>query len=149
MSRRTIDPTRPLIATEPPGHEQAAVEGRRARTFVLLLGLVALCAGCGRDPVPGELLGTWSTDAPLYADRNFHVEPDTIRFETGEGATTSHPIEGVSVRPGDGGGALYEIEYGSGGATYRFSFYRDGSGTVVFRNQPRMRWRRTETSAGR
>lgn len=113
-------------------------------TRILALACFALaCAACGVAPeVPGELIGTWGTESPPYRDRSFEISPDTIRFDTGGGERTAHPIGKLEAREEDGRVA-YDLEYDSRGRTYTFSFVWEPPGVIVFRNQPGMEWRRT------
>lgn len=112
------------------------------RSIVALAFLALGGAACGGSPeVPAELIGTWRTESPPYEGRTFEISPDTIRFDTGGGELTAHPI-GKLEAWAEGGGVAYDLRYDSWGKAYTLSFVWEPPGTIVFRHQPGMEWRR-------
>jgi hypothetical protein len=58
--------------------------------------------------VPDELVGTWRTSDPRYADRSFEISIVTVNFATGEGTVTTGLIQKIEAVP-EGSRTLYTI----------------------------------------
>ncbi|MDQ7844493.1 MAG: hypothetical protein QN141_12110 [Armatimonadota bacterium] len=102
-------------------------------TAAVAVVLVALTAGCGTrrsSTVPEELVGVWRTPTPPYADRYFELRPDAIVFGTGEGGSSSHPIDRVESRR-QGPLTLYTVFYRDGEQRYRWAFLYDPVGRSI------------------
>jgi hypothetical protein len=111
---------------------------------VVMMGAVA-AAGCeaGGDTVmPGELIGTWRTTAPAYADRSLHLSSTTIAFGSDDGAESAHPIRRV-LHVREHGQLLYTITY-TDPLDQTVSFYYDPAdgGTITLKNQRKFQWKR-------
>lgn len=123
----------------------------RRRSLLLLLTLTAiLLPGCGRGrirEVPPELIGVWYTDAPGYQDRWMELRPREIVFATGPNSSTTHPVNGLRWKEGDGDVELtvyYDNEEGQEYGLDMVYEYEEG-GRIIFPNQRRMVWRRRVT----
>jgi hypothetical protein len=78
---------------------------------VLLLTVVLLRWGCEEDgTTPANLVGTWETTDPKFADRSFALTETTIAFGSGEGGETVHRIAKVA-RGGAGAEATVTFHY--------------------------------------
>jgi hypothetical protein len=83
--------------------------------LVPILGLLLLVA-CLREQertVPDELLGTWTTGVPGYADRHLRIGRDEIAFGTGDHAEVLNLLVGIDSRPADEGRTRYTLFYRS------------------------------------
>ena len=135
-----------------------AAELRRVRSWlwivtVVLLGVIAINAYPFLRPdhhgvIPKEVLGTWITTEPRYADRAFEIRKDSLVFYIGEGDSTVHSIEGVEVDD-LGGPMLLTVHYADEAGPNQFSFYYDpaSGGIISFKNQRHMKWNRSTGSA--
>ena len=96
--------------------------------------------------MPDDLVGVWKTSARKYADRSLELTKESIIFGTGEGNTDIRPITKVQKVQKDDK-ILYTASYkNQAGQVYKFSFYynpADG-GTVRFKNQSTIVWRKEE-----
>jgi hypothetical protein len=115
----------------------------------LLIALAILMAafGCGSERttmVPDELVGTWRTLEPKYADTYIALTRNTIVFGTGEGSATVRSILAVEkVRTDEK--ILYTVFYADPERQeYRFSFYYEPAdgGVMRWRNQRSIVWTR-------
>lgn len=109
--------------------------------------IVALLVGpgCGGEPPPAEIRGTWATDHPDYAGRTMVIGPDSVAFEIGTGADarrTAHAIHDVAVETDE-----VVVRYGPGGRSWSLRTRLLGDGVLVLVNQPAIRWTRL-TAAG-
>lgn len=111
-----------------------------------LLGLLVMpgIVNRGDSTAPPELLGTWTTDAPRYADRAFTVGAETLTMHQGEEQVAVYPIRSVREKTGPQG-TRYDLEYGESKAPATFSvlYTRDEEATLRFPHQREMEWRRT------
>jgi hypothetical protein len=91
--------------------------------------------------VPDELVGTWRTSDPRYADRSLDIDTVTISFGTGPGTAATGFIQKVEGVP-EGSRTLFTITYVEDGQEELCSFYyRPANGkTIVFKNQPDINW---------
>jgi hypothetical protein len=86
----------------------------RGRGLLVAAGLVA-ALGCGHEPVPTELIGSWTSDDPRYADRSFEIGAETIAFGFGGGLRMAYRARGSDALDG----ALYQLYYDSPGEPER------------------------------
>jgi len=100
----------------------------------------ALSVG-GEAAAPEELHGTWTTDAPSYADRAFTITDSTVTFYQGGQDSTFHRLVGFE-READRSGAVYTLEYEQGGQTLKYTFEYSASDEIRIRNLEHMVWRR-------
>jgi hypothetical protein len=91
--------------------------------------------------VPNELIGTWRSSDPRYADRSFEIDNLTINFGTGEGTVTTGFIKKVEAVP-EGGRTLYTISYVDDGKEEQCSFHYTAAKEeiIYFKNQPSIPW---------
>jgi hypothetical protein len=84
-----------------------------------LLTAFALTAalGCGREAVPAELIGHWTSDDPRYADRSLEIGAETLAFGGGEGMRTTYRMQGVER----------DVEEGTAELVYRLFYDAAGS----------------------
>ncbi len=73
--------------------------------------LLATCSG-RLEPIPSELVGTWTTDAPGYADRYLEISGRGLSFGTGDGRADWNSLRGARVEPQDDR-TLYVLLYDS------------------------------------
>jgi len=112
---------------------------------LMIVAVAAAASGCGlggESMVPDELIGTWKTTAPAYADRVLRLSRTTIVFETAVKDGAAHPIERVD-KAREQGAVLYTIAY-EDAVDQEFSFYYDpaGGGTITLKNQRQVQWKR-------
>ena len=106
---------------------------------VLVIAGSAGCAGDGSPPA--EVLGTWTTEAPEYADRAFTITDSTLTLYQGEGRSVTGQI--VSARrEARTGWTEVALEYEQSGSRMTFSFQYFQSGEIRLANQEHMVWRR-------
>jgi len=111
----------------------------------LVIAAAATASGCetgGETTVPQELVGTWRTTAPAYADRVLRLSHTGVVFGRAEGTEPAHPVRRVMSVP-DRDTVLYTIVY-SDPADQEFSFYYDpaGGGTITLKNQRQFQWKK-------
>jgi len=120
---------------------------------VLTIAIVAVVFACRPAPepvaVPSELHGVWKTSHSRYENRFFELTVNTITLGIGDESPQSYPIERFEKRQ-----EVREIIYS---LTYRIpsedvanalSFYYEprGGGTIWFKNQRNVEWRRGPAS---
>lgn len=116
---------------------------------ILLSVLLFSLVGCGRDTVPEELLGRWTTADVRYEGRAFELTDSAIRIFTAPEKFEQHRISGVDIEVLDGGEVLLTIDYEAEGRSLQFSvaYERPGPdgvpGWVHLANQPDFEWRRS------
>ena len=84
---------------------------RKIGVICSLWPLLAACSG-RLEPIPSELVGTWTTDAPDYADRYLQISGTGLSFGTGDGRADWKRLRGARVEP-QGDGTLYVLQYDS------------------------------------
>ena len=111
--------------------------------------IVCLPGGCGREPIPTELMGNWVTSAPSYAGASMEITAETITFRSGKARAGVNRIISLEKKKDDDG-PVYRIFYeGDAGVRCALSFYvvADGSGkderVIIFKNQRNLKWTRT------
>jgi hypothetical protein len=122
-------------------------------TGALLVGL----GGCDSQPsledriTPLEIRGTWEPADESYAGRTLQILEDGLVFQTGEGDMDFdlHMIRAVSSRPVlEGTATAFDIEYTVEETIFTFSFtYMPVQDAIYFKNQPQIRWDRSEEEA--
>jgi hypothetical protein len=93
--------------------------------------------------IPDEIVGTWTTETPAYADRAFEITKTSVTFYSGESTFTTHLITGVSSVAFNNA-TLYTVEYVNLGEAYEFSFFYTNPprGSIQFENQQDMTWQK-------
>jgi hypothetical protein len=115
--------------------------------LALLSALTAVSAvsGCnagGNTVMPEELIGTWTTTAPAYADRALRFTKTAVVLGADVGIENAHPIQRV-MSALDHGTPLYTVVY-TDQVDQTISFYytpADG-GTITLKNQREVQWKR-------
>ncbi|NIM18923.1 MAG: hypothetical protein GTO42_02710 [Candidatus Latescibacteria bacterium] len=116
-------------------------------TILILFAVYVMSFGVDLErskTAPQNVIGTWRTEAPKYADRYFEITENRIIFGTGGASFDSQKIRYVESIT-QGVTSYHAIYYGNLGENeYRFEFYydpRDG-GVIRFKNQIPIRWQR-------
>lgn len=117
---------------------------RVVRTSLFLASCLAALAACSSrktEPLPGDLIGVWTTDTPRYRDRYLELREDAIVFGTGGGKFETYRIVDVySVRKGPE--RLYEVGYVvSERDRATISFYY-ANGILRLKNQEKTSWQK-------
>jgi hypothetical protein len=78
-----------------------------------LLVVFALAAGfgCGREAVPAELIGRWTSDDPRYADRSLAIGTEQITFGADDGLAITYRMQGIERETNAEAGTLYRLFY--------------------------------------
>jgi hypothetical protein len=124
-------------------------EGKTLLKALGILMVVCLFPGCGGEPVPPELIGTWTTSAPRYEKASMEITAETITFRDGKGYAGVNRITGLGKKE-DKDGALYEMAYeGDEGGPFVLSFYlkqvrrgKDLHTVIEYKNQKSLTWTR-------
>ena len=108
------------------------------------LGLVfsVLAVGCTApsEDLPVEVLGRWMTTEPRYADRFFEIQPEILRFGTGDNGSEVYSIRRVDTQP-DPDGRLFSVIYLVDGEDMLFAFHYDtATSTIRLHNQSSIEW---------
>lgn len=85
----------------------------RRAVRALALACIAV-TGCSAEPepMPDDLLGTWTTNDAAYEDRSFEIHPDRLVWETGRYvAADRRPLVGVESQVPVDGWAVYRLLY--------------------------------------
>jgi hypothetical protein len=105
--------------------------------------LLLSVAACSEDvPLPEELIGTYTTNEPRYAERYLDLAPDQIEFGLGEAGVSRHRIKSISLEQQDGK-TLYVLAYaGQEGGTDYLRFFHDETrrDEIVLSNQTTITW---------
>ena len=116
--------------------------------IVALLATASCSWACGPSAdevvLPDALLGRWTTASPAYADRYLELSATGIVLGTGGLKRERYSISRV-LQGQDDNGVLYTLEYTNlAGSDYTMSFYFDaaGGGSLRFKNQLQMTWRK-------
>jgi hypothetical protein len=86
----------------------------RGRGLLVAFALTA-AVGCGREGVPIELTGRWTSDDPRYADRSLEIGAETVAFGLEGGMRTTYRTQGVEREIDAGIGTLYRLYYDAAG----------------------------------
>ena len=125
-------------------------EVRRSSATGRFVGLASAAFACavlvacsGDSTPPPELVGTWNTEAPDYADRAFTITDSTVTLHQGEGRSETHRIRAVRQETRSGW-TDYALEYEKAGSRLTFGFQYFEPGEVRLRNLEHMVWRRKD-----
>ncbi len=119
------------------------------QSAAILTLFVILVLGCSKaeEPVsvPVALHGTWKTESSGYADRFFTVSANTIVLGKGGGTADQYPIRKLETKE-EREGTLYALAYVNELEKYEdtifFYYSGDGGGTIKFKNQPNLVWKK-------
>jgi hypothetical protein len=120
------------------------------KTLLKALGIaliVFLFFGCGHEPVPPELIGTWTTSAPGYKRASMEITAETITFRDGRGYAGVNRITDLG-KQADRNGTLFWIGYrGEEGGEFVLNFYlkkikqgKTEHHIIVYKNQKNLEW---------
>jgi hypothetical protein len=112
-----------------------------------ILMVVCLLPGCGREPIPPELIGTWTTSAPSYETASMEITAETITFKDGKGYAGVNRITDLKKQE-EKEGTLFKMGYkGDDGARFVLNFYLKQVGrgkgqhkVIVYKNQKDLTW---------
>lgn len=94
--------------------------------------------------VPENLLGRWTSTAPLYDERYFEITKVAIVFATGESTVSEYFFTGIEQRETKRDNEmLYSLDCEDlDGMHYNFSFFYlpENGGTIIFKNQKQIVW---------
>jgi hypothetical protein len=126
-----------------PSEKKKGTKAKKAALWAFVLGAIfVFWQRLPRPPsVPRELIGTWRTSDPRYADRSFEIGITIIDFGTGDGTVTTGFIQKVEAVP-ETGRTFYTISYLQDGHEEQCSFYytSEREKTIYFKNQPSISW---------
>jgi len=131
-------------------HAQARRPGA-AILCLLVAGILLTLPACdsrSAESAPQELVGTWASDNPLYADRTLEIQANRLFFGTG-GTEAPEALTIVRVRWEEAvDHTLYSIEYQSldGGEFTLPVQFSPASGELRLANRDKVVWRLTGPS---
>ena len=116
------------------------------RAYGAILGcvLALLATGCAEEmTLPEELIGTYTTSDPRYADRYLEMTADEVVFGLGAAGSSRHLIKSVLREEDQEGKTLYTLAYAGDGGTdpLRFFYDEERKGEIVLRNQAAVTWK--------
>ena len=116
---------------------------QRIITGAMVLGLLLGCEIGKSTQIPATLIGRWTSSAPAFEDRFMEFKPSEVRFGTGGGDSTAHPISGVE-EVWEGENILYTITYlfVDGGDSTLSLQYEPASRLLRLQNRPAVKWAR-------
>ena len=121
-----------------------------AKTVFKALGIlmvVCLFPGCGEEPIPPEMIGTWTTSAPSYERASMEITAETITFRDGKGYAGVNRIIDLEKKE-EKDVAYYKMAYeGEEGGRFVLFFYlkqvrrgKDPQTVIVYKNQTDLTW---------
>ncbi len=119
---------------------------------VVLLALLAVVlykslAPQRTEELPDEIVGSWRTTDPRYAETLLDIGRTTLVFGTADSSSTSHTIERVEQEDLELA-RLYTVHYRDEGGLNELSFFYIAIDSVIrFRNQRSLVWRRDSVPA--
>jgi hypothetical protein len=119
---------------------------KRTLQVLSLFALFVLTVGCQSAKLPNELLGIWRTDAPAYKGRYMKCDPQFVVLGVGEEKPVPRKVVGIT-KMAEGVETLYTLKTNEKEeGEYSFSFYYSAAdgGTIRFKNQPQLIWKKGE-----
>ncbi len=142
-----------IAVTTPPEAPRRSGQHRLAGILlVVLLALLAAALYTSLAPdrttvLPDEIVGTWRTTDPRYAETILDIGKTSLVFGTVDNSSTSHTIERVEQEDFDLA-KLYTVHYRDEGGLNELSFfYVPVDGLIRFKNQRSLAWRRASVPA--
>lgn len=112
----------------------------RLAGLALASGLLAGGCTTPSEELPAEVLGRWATTETRYADRFFEIQPEILRFGTGDNGSEVYSIRRVDTEP-DPRGRLFRVIYLVEGEDMLFVFHYDtATSTIRLHNQSSIEW---------
>ncbi len=106
------------------------VETANPTVWALAFAMIA-AAGCIREELPEQLIGTWTATAPSHQGRFIEITEEHIIFSSDENHSVFYSIRGIESRQLEGI-TEYTIEYrGVGGGSRRISLRLSEGETVA------------------
>ena len=121
---------------------------RKVVTALWLLTLVMAGAYfaprlAGPDTVPAELVGSWTTDDPLYQGRYLELTPDALILRASAREGTEYAVRRVQRRQIAQGSRYVITAQSERSGDYTLTLeYRDAQQTIALGNPARVVWRR-------
>jgi hypothetical protein len=121
-----------------------------AKSLLKALGIlmvVCLFPGCRGEPIPPEMIGTWTTSAPNYKGASMVITAEAITFKDGKGYAGVNRITGLEKQE-EKEGTLFKMGYkGDDGVRFVLNFYLKQVGRgktqqpmIVYKNQKELTW---------
>lgn len=123
----------------------------KAKQWLGLVVLVMALSGCGPEKlaaVPAELVGRWTTDYDQYTDRYIELQPNVVRFGTGEDTFVEHTVLRLEREEKEGvmEYTVFYLDQNMEQAEWKFVHDR-GRGNVIRLMNPKMEWTKQPPSA--
>jgi hypothetical protein len=109
---------------------------------IAVILLLSACTGS----VPDEIIGTWKTDHPQYANCILQIEKDFITFGDPEGNMNKSSVTGVS-RTKEGPMMIVTIDYvdeDKAPFSLDLLFSGENRGSLSLKNQQDITWKRVK-----
>lgn len=118
---------------------------RWAGALVFSIALSGVGCSSDRGTPPDHLVGIWRTAVSQYSDSTMELMKDSIVFKGGDGSSVRGRITQFEQIQ-EGSTIFYRLSYRDAGKNeYHLNFAYDpaNGGTVTFKNQPALVWKRT------
>lgn len=122
--------------------------------IVMLLIIVVFMLGChygGTNEVPPELMGSWKSSNPRYADRLLRFTAGEIHFGIGKGLVDKYVITKVKTSEMGHQTTKYVIHYQNqdeDDSVFSFTYNSAHSGSIMIAHQEGI-WRKAGTSTAK
>ena len=122
--------------------------------IVMVLFIVAIMIGCqygGTTELPAELMGSWKTSNPKYADRLLSFTDGEIHFGIGNGQVNKYAITKVKASDLGHQSTKYVIHYQNQDGDdliFTFTYNSAHNGSIMIAHQEGI-WRKAGTSITR
>ncbi len=114
--------------------------------LVLAICLVGLGVACNSTKVPNELQGIWRTDNPDYKGKFIKFDQKYVVLGIGDEKVVPRKVEEITTST-EGKEKLYTLKTNEKDeGEYSFSFYFNPAegGTIRFKNQPQLQWKKRD-----
>jgi hypothetical protein len=142
-----------IVVTNPPVvRRESGRRGVVGTLSVVLLALLAVVLYTSLAPertgeIPDEILGSWRTTDPRYAETVLDIGKTTLVFGTADSGLTRHTIERVEQEDLDLA-KLFTVHYRDEGGLNELSFFYIPIDSMIrFKNQRSLSWRRDSVPA--
>jgi hypothetical protein len=120
---------------------------------VLIVVAAILTLSCSKKHrgIPEDLIGKWITSAPGYEDRFIEITKETVVYGLGGDKKDVYFISNLETNP-EGNKLLYTINFkNKDGLAFTRSFYYDpeNGGTIQFKHQKHIEWRKMKDDASK
>ncbi len=115
---------------------------RKSLSLTIVAAALGMAAGCSREPVAQELIGSWATDVPAYKDRGFRITEDSLFLQTNAAVTEPYRIKTISSHE-ESGRVRYDMKYENVLRAYDMRiYYYPTEGVVRMANRENMIWKK-------